>query len=77
MLETLRQSLISTWQDLLETVVSSTPVVVMGIVLIVVALVVAKVVEKILRTVLVRVKFDSLIERAGIDQALQTIGLRQ
>ena len=77
MLETLRQSLIATWQDLLETVVATTPVVLMGLVLIIVALVVAKVVEKVLRTILVRVKIDAVMERTGIDQALQSVGLRQ
>ena len=77
MLETLQQSLQATLQDLVETVVGMTPTVLMGVVLIVVALIVAKLVEKILRTILVRVRLDSMMERAGIDQALQKVGLRQ
>ncbi len=77
MLETLQQRLQATFQDLIETIVGWAPSVIAGIALIIVALIAAKVLERILRTILVRIRVDSLIEKTGIDQALHRIGLRQ
>jgi small-conductance mechanosensitive channel len=45
--------------------------------LVILGLVVAKLVEVAFRTILVRLRFDNLMEKAGIDKALQRIGLRQ
>ena len=53
------------------------PRIAVGILLIILGLVVAKLVEVVLRTMLIRVRFDSLMERAGVPKALRRIGLRQ
>lgn len=53
------------------------PKVAIGILLIIAGLAQAKLIEILMRFVLVRVRFDSLVERAGMDKALQRIGLRQ
>jgi len=39
--------------------------------------VIAKVIETVLRFLLTRLRFDTLMERTGIDKTLQRIGLRQ
>jgi small-conductance mechanosensitive channel len=72
-----KDRIIESFQGLLDSVVAATPKVVTGIVLLILAVVVAKIVEKLLRAVLVRVKFDSLLAKAGVDKALQRIGIRQ
>jgi small-conductance mechanosensitive channel len=69
--------IVEAFQGLADSVVAALPKVAIGIVLIVMALIVAKVIEKILRAVLIRLRFDSLVERVGIDKALQRIGIRQ
>ncbi len=48
-----------------------------GVLLLVLGLVTAKLIEVVLRTMLVRVRFDKLVEKAGLDKALLRIGLRQ
>ncbi len=73
----LRDQLVAVFQNLVETIVASTPRVLTGLVLLILALATAKIVERICRSLLVRFRFDSLLERAGIDQALQKVGLRQ
>jgi hypothetical protein len=45
--------------------------------LIILGLVIAKLIEVALRTMLIRMRFDSLMERAGVAKALRRIGLRQ
>ena len=73
----MKEKLLESFGNLVTSVVTATPKVAVGIALIILGLVVAKLVEIVLRMLLVRVRFDSLMERAGIDKALQRIGLRQ
>ncbi|GGH11383.1 mechanosensitive ion channel family protein [Silvibacterium dinghuense] len=73
----MEEKLFDSFRSLGASVLAALPKVAVGIVLVVLGLVVAKVIEIILRTLLVRLRFDSLVERAGIDKALQRIGLRQ
>lgn len=73
----MKDKIIEAFANLGSSVLTALPKVVVGILLLLVGLVVAKVIEVVLRTVLVRVRFDTLMERAGIDKALQRIGLRQ
>jgi hypothetical protein len=73
MMEKLQQA----FQGLLDSIIAAAPKVAVGIMLVVVGLIVAKVIEVGLRFVLTRIRFDSLMERAGIDKALQRIGVRQ
>jgi small-conductance mechanosensitive channel len=71
------QKLTQAFQGLVDSVIAAAPKVAVGIMLVVVGLIVAKMVEVALRFVLTRIRFDSLMERAGIDKAMQRIGLRQ
>jgi small-conductance mechanosensitive channel len=71
------EKLYESFRNLVNTVITAAPKVAVGILLIILALVVAKLVEVALRMILVRVRIDTLIEKAGIDKALQRIGLRQ
>lgn len=73
----MQERLFVAFHNLIDTVVVTTPKVLVGLLLVVAGVLFAKIVEKVLRTILVRVRFDSLIERAGVDRALQRIGLRQ
>jgi len=73
----MKDQLIQSFKDLFDAVTSAAPKVIVGIVLLVLAVVVAKVIEKVLRLILVRLRFDSLVEKVGIDQTLQKLGIRQ
>lgn len=73
----MKEKLLEAFANLGNSVVAALPKVAVGILLIILGLVVAKLVEVAFRTVLVRLRFDNLMEKAGIDKALQRIGLRQ
>jgi hypothetical protein len=60
-----------------NSIASAIPKVCVGILLVTLGLVVAKLVEVALRAVLIRLRFDSLIEKARVTKPLQRIGLRQ
>ncbi len=72
-----RDQFIATYQGVVDSLIAWTPRVLLALVLFFGALIVAKVVERVLRTVMTRLRFDTLIERVGIDQALQRIGVRE
>jgi small-conductance mechanosensitive channel len=65
------------FRSMLDTIVSWTPRVVLGLVLVILALVVAKIIERVLRSVLTRLRFDQALARVGIDRFLRRIGIRQ
>jgi hypothetical protein len=69
--------LVAAFRQLLDSIISAAPKVAVAIVLIFVGWIVAKVIETVLRQILTRLRFDSLLERAGIDKTLQSIGIRQ
>jgi hypothetical protein len=73
----MRERLLDSFQHLFDEIASAAPKVAIGIVLIVGALILAKAAEVVLRVLLTRLRFDSLVERVGVDRALQRIGLRQ
>jgi len=73
----MKDKLVGAFTNLLDSAISAAPKVLVGIVLIVVGLLVAKVIEVVLRFILTRLRFDSLMEKAGIDKTLHRIGLRQ
>ncbi len=73
MLERLRQA----FQDMFDGAAELAPKVAVGLALLLVGVLVAKVIEWVLRAVLTRLRFDDLMKRAGIDKALQRIGIRQ
>jgi len=72
-----REKLLESYNGLMDSVVTAAPKVVIGILLFLVALIVAKIVEKVLRAILTRVRFDKLVQKAGIDKTLQRMGLRR
>ena len=72
----MKEKLLEAFASLGNSVVTALPKVAVGILLIL-GVVVAKLVEVAFRTVLVRLRFDNLMEKAGIDKALQRINLRQ
>jgi small-conductance mechanosensitive channel len=51
--------------------------VVVGVSLLLVAMLVAKVIEVVLRRALTRLRFDDILQKAGIDQALGRVGVRE
>lgn len=57
--------------------VTAVPRVLAGVAAIIVMVIVAKLIERGLRAVLTRLRFDALLQQAGIDRTLQRIGLRQ
>jgi hypothetical protein len=62
---------------LANSIASAIPKVALGILLFILGLGIAKLVEVALRAALIRVRLDSLIEKARVTKALQRIGLRQ
>jgi hypothetical protein len=71
------EKLTQAFQSLIDSSIAAAPRVAVGLMLVILGLVVAKVAEVSLRFVLTRIRFDSLMERAGIDKAMQRIGVRQ
>jgi hypothetical protein len=75
--EQIRDQLVSTYQGVVDSLIAWTPMVLLAVVLFFTALIVAKVVERILRGVMVRLRFDALVEKVGIDTAIQKLGMRE
>jgi small-conductance mechanosensitive channel len=73
----MQQQLLQIFQDLQQTIVTAVPRVLTGIVVFVLLVLAAKAVEKVLRALLVRLRFDSLLEQAGVDKVLHRLGIRQ
>lgn len=73
----MQQKLLQAFGNLADSTIAAAPKVAVGILLVVLGLLVAKLIEVVLRYILTRIRFDTLMERAGIDRALQRIGLRQ
>jgi hypothetical protein len=71
------EQLLATYQGVVGSIIAWTPTVLLGIVLVLAALIVARVTERILRSLMMRVRFDALVERVGIDQAIQRVGIRE
>jgi small-conductance mechanosensitive channel len=71
------KKLLEAFAGLGKSVVTALPKVAVGILLVILGLAAAKLVEVVLRAVLVRMRFDTLIGKAGVDKTLQRIGLRQ
>ncbi len=72
----IQEQLLATYQGTIASLIAWTPRVILVVILVVVALIVAKVIERVLRAVMTRLRFDTLVERVGIDQAIQRMGIR-
>jgi hypothetical protein len=73
----MEKKLLDAFASLGNSIALAIPGIAIGILLTVLGLIVAKLIEVALRTMLVRIRFDSLAERAGVKRALMKIGLRQ
>lgn len=71
------EQLLQSFRDLQLTVVTAIPRILVGLAVLVVLLLVARLIERVLRVVLVRLRFDSLLEQAGVDKVLHRVGIRQ
>jgi len=63
--------------DLQRIAIDAVPRVLLGIVVVLVLLLAAKMIEWLLRALLVRIRFDGLLEQTGVDKVLQRAGIRQ
>jgi small-conductance mechanosensitive channel len=72
-----KEKLVQAFGGLADSTIAAVPKVVVGILLVIAALLIAKLVERILRYVLTKVRFDELVGKAGIDRALQRLGIRR
>jgi len=72
-----KEKLSQAFGSLVDSMIAAVPKVVVGILLVIAALVVAKLIEKVLRYMLTKIRFDELVGKAGIDLALQRLGIRQ
>ncbi len=73
----MKEKLLQAFGGLLDSIIAAAPKVVVGILLAAAALLVAKLIQRILRKALVRMRLDDLMAKAGIDQAIHRIGIRQ
>jgi small-conductance mechanosensitive channel len=73
----MKDKLIQAFSNLMDSIIAAVPKLIMGLLLIAAALLVAKIIEKVLRYALTKIRFDALVGKAGIDRALQRIGIRQ
>jgi hypothetical protein len=71
------EQLIRAFDSLGNSIVSAIPRVSVGILLVILGVAVARLAEFLLRTMLIRLRFDSLIQKAGVGESLGRIGLRQ
>jgi hypothetical protein len=71
------EQLAAIYRDAIAAGIRAIPRLVAGVAVIVIMVLAAKLVERVLRALLVRVRFDELLQQAGIDRTLHRIGLRQ
>jgi hypothetical protein len=73
----MKDKLLQAFGNLADSAIAVVPRVAVGILLVIAALLVAKAIERALRMALTKVRFDELVGKAGVDRALQRLGLRQ
>ena len=76
-MQAIQEKLLQAFGGLLDSIIAAAPKVVVGIVLAIAALLFAKLIERVLRQSLTKMRFDDLMAKAGIDQALHRLGVRQ
>ena len=72
-----KTQLIQTYQNLVGDLIGTAPKIISGITLVLLAWLVAKGVEKAVRIMMIRMNFDSVLGKTGIDTAIQQLGLRK
>ena len=75
--EMIRNHFVTMVQDTTASLITWTPRLLGGVILLVVALVVAKVVARVLRTMLTKLKLGAAMQRLGVDDVLKKIGIAQ
>ena len=73
----MKEKLGQAFLNLTDSIIAAVPKITMAVVFVIAALVIARVVEKALRYTLAKVRFDALVGKTGVDQALQRLGIRQ
>jgi hypothetical protein len=73
----MQEKLVQSFSNLMDSIIIAVPKAAIGILLVIAALLVAKLIEAMLRYVLKTVRFDKLVGKAGVDRALQRLGIRQ
>jgi mechanosensitive ion channel-like protein len=73
----MKDKLVQAFSSLTDSIIVAVPKIAMGLVLLAAALLLAKIIEKVLRYTLTKIRFDSLVGKAGIDRALQRLGIRK
>jgi hypothetical protein len=73
----MREKLMEAFGGLLDSTIAAIPKVVVGILLTILAVAFAKLMERFLRKTLEKMRFDEIVAKAGIDQALHQLGVRQ
>lgn len=73
----MQQQLLQIVDGLTQIVVGAIPRVIVGVLVAIGLVVLAKMAEWVLRAMLVRIRFDALLEQAGVDKILQKVGIRQ
>lgn len=73
----LKDQLVAAFEGLASSVIEAAPKVLIGLILLILALGVAKIIQKLLRAILLRTRFDTLLEKIGVSDALKRIGLVQ
>jgi len=68
--------LLAIYRSAVSAGLQAIPHIVAGLVIIFVMVLAAKIVERVLRRLLVRLRFDALLQQTGIDKRLHRIGLR-
>ncbi len=71
----MQQQLLQIGNELRQLAIQAVPRVLLGIAVAVVLVATAKLMERLLRTLLVRIRIDHLLGQAGLDSALQRIGV--
>ncbi len=75
--EMIRNQLVTMVQDTAASLITWTPRLLGGVILLVGALVVAKIVARVLRTMLTKLKLGAAMQRLGVDDVLKKIGIVQ
>ena len=77
MLQEIQARLGESFRSMLDGIVDAIPALLVGFILIILALLAAKIVERFLRAIMVKLHFDALAQRSGMDAWLANLGVRR
>lgn len=73
----IHEAVLNVLQNLLSTATSYAPRVITALVVFLIGLLLAKIVEKVFHVLLSRLRFDTLMDKAGLSESLEKLGIRQ